>query len=98
MKTAGENYRAELQKFKEKINNALREIDTLVFVLEYGSYEKKPTVKHVLKKYGNIPDDIRNAFDELNKSKGDKYIHRLKDPTTFFVKKCALSWEYKLTK
>jgi hypothetical protein len=89
-----EDYKAELEKFKEKMCNALHEINSLVFNLEFDFIgAKKPCIKDMLKLYGNIPDDIRNAFNELNKSKGDEYIHGLEDPTMNFVKDCALLWE-----
>ncbi|MDR2654265.1 MAG: hypothetical protein LBB39_03065, partial [Mycoplasmataceae bacterium] len=49
MQTADESYKAELQKFKEDMNKALLEINTLVFMLELGSYGMKPSIRDVLK-------------------------------------------------
>jgi hypothetical protein len=85
METADEPYKAELQKFKEKMNETIKDIRTLEYVLEYGYFEND-TVDSVLKRYGKvILNDIKNAFSTLDKNAGDFKVNKQASATTNFA-------------
>jgi hypothetical protein len=93
MKTADEFYKAELEKFKEKMKKAIYGIDMAVYLLECGTNDMEYSVGDILKQYAHIGDDVRNAFDELNKNKGDEYNFEFESPTSNFVEQCLLSFK-----
>jgi hypothetical protein len=93
METADESYKAEIEKFKEEMNDVLKQIDILVYVLERGAVFTGDSVNIILSRYEKIPDDIQKAFCDLKKNAGDIIIPKAEDEKTDFVERCFLSWK-----
>jgi hypothetical protein len=77
MKTADENYRAELEKFKKEMNETVKFIHTLEYALDGHTSFENETVGSVLKRYKKtILNDINSSFHALDKSSGGVKVNK----------------------
>lgn len=77
-----------MKEFMESLKDVLRNIETLVFVLDGGDWILQEKVSDVLARYYPEVDNLKNAFDRLNESVGNETIENNPDPMCDFLSTC----------
>ena len=78
-----------MKEFRESLKDVLQNISALVFVLDGGAWTRPQKVSDVLERYYSEVDELKNAFDKLNKSVGSEIIDKNPDAMCDFLGACC---------